>query len=365
MQKKVIIAALDWGLGHATRMIPIVQYFIANDWKVILASSGNAAIMWQQKFPNIEITELPAYNFNYSHNSMLVNVISQIPKIRKVIRAENALIRKLVLEHKPILIISDNRYGVYHNDVKSVFITHQLQVLPPNRLSFSTPIIRVLHEQFINKFTQIWVPDFAGENNLSGKLSHGFTSKLDVKFIGPISRFEEIKNNKELDRSKYPNILAIISGPEPSRTDLEKLLISKLRNYKGKSVILLGKPKKDSIVENDNLKIYNHLQDDEFKAELLNADLVIARSGYSTIMDLYNLKKKAVFIPTPGQTEQEYLAEKFYNDGMFYTMKQSGFDLNTAINKQIDYGGFTTSFNTISINFSIEFSKVIKDLLPY
>ncbi len=339
MHKKVIIAALDWGLGHATRMIPIVQYYIDKGWQPILASSGDAAILWQQRFPNKTVYNLPAYNFTYKHKTMVGNVLSQVPKIKKAIKAENAYIDKLVDEHKPELIISDNRYGVYHSRVKSVFITHQLQVLPPSALSFSSAILRKLHELFIGNFTEVWVPDFGEENNLSGKLSHGFESKLNIKYIGPLSRFKFANelSHKE-SHNKLPNIVALVSGPEPARGEFEAILRKQLGDYKGNYVLLLGKPGEVN-AESDN-KIYNHLQDSELEREFQAADLLISRSGYSTIMDLYNLRKKAVFIPTPGQTEQEYLADRFMGLGMFFTMPQGEFNLNIAIEEYNKYSGF-------------------------
>ena len=355
MQQKVIISALDWGLGHATRMIPIVRYFIANDWKIILASSGEAAALWQQQFPDLEFVELPAYDFEYSRKSMIANVISQLPKLKKAIGKEHEIINELVENHKPNLIISDNRYGVYHADVHSVFITHQLQIIPPSSLSFTQDILRKMHEMFIKKFDQVWVPDFDGKDNLSGKLSHGFNTGLDVKYIGPLSRFN-ISIVKARTSKELPNILVLISGPEPSRSIFEKLIIQQLSNYDGESVLLRGKPSEGEIEPNGNIDIYNHLSDDKLLKIIDKSDLIIARSGYSTIMDLFYLKKQAIFVPTPGQTEQEYLANRFMNSDTFLNMQEKEFDLQKAIKEYGKYGGF----NDIE---EYDLSKILTDTI--
>ncbi len=355
MQQKVIISALDWGLGHATRMIPIVRHFIANDWKIILASSGEAAALWLQQFPDLEFIELPAYDFEYSRKSMIANVISQLPKLKKAIGNEHEIINELVENHKPNLIISDNRYGVYHADVHSVFITHQLQIIPPVSLSFTQDILRKMHEQFIKKFDQVWVPDFDGKDNLSGKLSHGFNTALDVKYIGPLSRFSIAKLNGRTSK-ELPNILVLISGPEPSRSNFEKLIIQQLSNYDGESVLLRGKPSEGEIEPNGNIDIYNHLSDDKLLKIIEKSDLIIARSGYSTIMDLFYLKKQAIFVPTPGQTEQGYLANRFMNSDMFLNMQEKEFDLQKAIKEYGKYDGF----NDIE---EYDLSKILSDII--
>ena len=362
MRKKVIISALDWGLGHATRMIPIVQYFIANDWKVILASSGEAAVLWQQRFANLEFVDLPAYDFMYSHKSMVANVISQLPKLNKAISKEHKIIENLVAEHKPDLIISDNRYGVYHSDVRSVFVTHQLQIIPPEAISFTQDILRKMHERFINKFDQVWVPDFEGEGNLSGKLSHGFDTSLDVRYIGALSRFTYSKP-KAIENKELPNILVLISGPEPSRSNFEKLIIEKLINYSGDSVVLRGKPSEDIFESRNGIEIYNHLPDDKLINVIDKSDVIIARSGYSTIMDLFYIKKQAIFVPTPAQTEQEYIADRFMKSGMFLNMPERDFDLQKAIREYSKYSGFS-DMDSVSFDLSKTLSSIIETIKP-
>ncbi len=362
MQKKVIIAALDWGLGHATRMIEIVQYFIDNNWQPILASSGDAALLWRQKFPELITYELPAYDFKYNYKSMVANVVSQIPKINKAINKENIEIDKLVKEHSPDLIISDNRYGVYHPSVYSIFVTHQLQILPPDKLSFTEPILLKLHEKFISDFNQIWIPDYGGNNNLSGKLSHDINAYNNVKYIGPLSRFKSSAPNHIIEKKKLPRVLAILSGPEPSRSDFEDILLSQLKGYEGESVLLRGKPASEENIDTGKHKVYSHLDDKAFYNEIQNSDLIIMRSGYSSIMDIFRLKKIAVLVPTPGQTEQEYLANSLMKSSRFFMMPQSEFDLNTAIDNYTNYSGFDQNMEAISDSLTNDINMILKDI---
>ncbi len=363
MPKKVIISVLDWGLGHATRSFELIQYFIDNNWQVTLAASGDAAKVLQQKFPILDYYDLPSYNFGYSYKSMVGNVVSQLPRITKVIKEENKVLNSLIEEISPDLIVSDNRYGIYHSEIPSVFISHQLRIQPPSNFSFSQPILWKIHKKFIKKFDQIWVPDYGGEDNISGDLSHNIDTSLDIKYLGPLSRFKSAVPNEEKRTIALPNILAIVSGPEPSRSDFEELLISQLEQYEGKSVLLRGKPGEMHRIDNSKVQIYNHLNDDEFVQEFEAADLVIVRSGYSSIMDIFRLKKKAVFIPTPGQTEQEYLAEKLMQEQRFFSMSQDEFNLNTALINYSEYTGFDQNMESMTDSLKNELDDLLKHLL--
>lgn len=363
MPKKVIVSVLDWGLGHATRMFELIQYFIDNNWHVTIASSGDAAIVLQQKFPTTDFNSLPSYNFEYSYTSMVRNVVSQLPKISKVIKEENLVLNSIIEEISPNLIVSDNRYGIYSSKIPSVFISHQLRIQPPLNLSFTQPILWKLHEKFLSKFDQIWVPDYGGDENISGDLSHNIDTSLNIKYIGPLSRFKSAIPIDEVSNKELPNILALLSGPEPSRTELEELLTYQLEKYGGKSVLLRGKPGDLHRTESSKIQIYNHLNDDEFEKEFNAADIIIVRSGYSSIMDIFRLKKKAVFIPTPGQTEQEYLAEKLMNEQRFFYMAQEEFDLNTALNKYSEYTGFDHNMESITDSLNNELDELLKRLL--
>lgn len=295
-QKKIIIAPLNWGLGHATRCIPIIKAMISFGFTPIIASDGLALQLLQKEFPEVEVLKLPSYNIFYGKNIRL-SLALQTFKIQKAVRLEQKLIKKFVEKNKDIIgIISDGRFGVRSKKVKSVYITHQLNVLSGKTTFFTTKI----HQRIIKKFDECWVPDFVG-SEFSGKLSK--TSKINVKFLGMLSRFEKKALPKNID------ILAIVSGVEPNRTLFENKLKQELTKVSGNVVLICGKVQKtQSISTESNLTIYNFVLSNELENLLNSAKIVVCRSGYSSVMDLATLHKRVIFVPTKGQTEQEYLA---------------------------------------------------------
>lgn len=349
--QKVLIAVLDWGLGHASRMIPVIEYFNSHGYVVAFATSGSALTLLKNRFPDLQFFELPAYNMVYKHKSMIWDMALQLPKIVKLRKQENKSLKSILSKFKADLIISDNRYGFYNKHIPSVFITHQLQILAPDFLSFVNPLLKKIHFNLMSNFTQIWVPDFYGENSLTGKLSNIENPPERVKFIGPLSRFSKIEQveNKNNDNN-YKSILVILSGPEPARTNLENKILSQLEQFQSKSTLLRGLPANTGILKTNITEVYNHLEDKELLPLIENADVVISRSGYSTIMDMFYLRKKCIFIPTPGQTEQEYLARRFMNLNMFFSQSESNFDLKEALENVNSFSGFEEN---ISFSFSV------------
>lgn len=321
-KSKIIIAPLNWGLGHATRCFPLIKKFLDFHASVLIASDGPALTWLKGEFgDSCKYLEIPSYNIHYRYTSMSINVILQYPKIWNAIRSEKKAIKKVVNDFCPDLIISDNRYGVYHKDIKSVFITHQLNLVKGNPLSkllFSAKI-----QSWISPFNEIWVPDFHNRK-LTGKLSYSKNQKL--KFIGPLTRFN-------LKDESQKHILCILSGPEPQRTNLENKLIENLKNIEYSVVIVRGteKPLNKKI---NNITIINLANKYQLETLINNAALIISRSGYTTIMDLYESGKKAIFIPTPGQVEQEYLAEFHNNTKRWETINQDSIETKLLVTIQ-------------------------------
>lgn len=341
---KVLISALDWGLGHATRIIPIINYFKQENWSIAIASSGEALHLLKNTFPELIAFELPSYKVKYTQKSMMLNMLHQLPKFKNAIKNEHLITQEILQDFKADLIISDNRYGVYNVNIPSVIISHQLQILPPKSLGFSQSALYHLHQKIMSPFAQIWVPDFESEANLGGKLSHAKQNSEKVRYIGPLSRFVNQKPSaaKRKDGEEL-KILAWVSGPEPERENFENILMEQLALLKGKHTLLRGLPSQSNIKNNSNISIYNHMEDSELVKLLPKIDLIICRSGYSSIMDLYYLQKKAVFVPTPSQTEQEYLAQKLLEDSKFYSQKQSDFNINSILDNYNNYSGFEDS----------------------
>ncbi len=355
---KIIVAALDWGLGHASRMIPIIEYFLRKDYQVAIASSGNALKLLQNRFPDLLSFELSSYNIEYKHSSMVWEMTRQLPKIFKVRNTENQQLKRILNDFDADLIISDNRYGFYNKKIKSIFITHQLQILGPKSFSFINPILKKLHIRLLSRFEQIWVPDFYGSNSLAGVLSNVDNISANIKYIGPLSRFYKVKSNSSNVLNEINNIVVILSGPEPARTIFENKIIFQLEDFNGKLVLLRGVPNNKEVIINDRIEVYNHLNDDKLLPILQEADVVISRSGYSSLMDMYFLSKKSIFIPTKGQTEQEYLAERFMSKKMFYSQKEENLDLKLALSEVKKYSGFVDKQN---ISFDI-IDKALEEL---
>ena len=335
-KKRILVSPLDWGIGHATRCIPVINALISHNYEVVIAADGRPLHLLITEFPDLEIVRFPGYNIKYSkYLPMSVSMLLQLPKLLWNIKKEHEALNQIIIDYKIDGIISDNRFGLFSKKVPSVFITHQLQI---QSLYFSNQIRR-FNYKYINKFDACWIMDDEQEN-LAGDLSKPSVLPRNSTYIGLQSRFEKREEVKKYD------FLAIVSGPEPQRTILEKGLIKALKGRKEKSLISLGKPELNTSEQIGNLTIKSHLNAKDLNEIILQSDLIICRSGYSTIMDLAKLEKKAFFIPTPGQTEQEYLAENFMQEGICFAQKQSEFDLEKAISESTNYNGFATSDNS-------------------
>ena len=333
MVKKVLICPLDWGLGHATRCVPVVWELQKAGAEVLIASSGNALQFLKQEFPALSFFELPAYNPEYPVTaSMSLKMMAQLPKFISVVKKEHHLTEKLVSENKIDIVISDNRYGCWSSKVKSIFITHQANLLMPSGFEWLDPFINFFGHQYIARFREVWIPAEPGNG-----LTTPFKSKrnLNEKYIGWLSRFK-LRSGVE---QKY-KIIALVSGPEPQRSIFENLLIKELKATGLNSLLVEGKPKEPFHKKDGCVEIVHHLPSTELEEAILASELVISRSGYSTVMDLIALGKKAIFVPTPGQTEQEYLAKELERIKVASFCKQGEFNLAEALKRSMQFKGF-------------------------
>jgi len=319
-KKRILVAPLNWGIGHATRCIPIIFELEKNNFEVIIAASGRSLDLLSCEFPKIQFIKFEDYKISYSSSiPMALNICLQIPKIIFGIYNENNQLNTIIKKFKIDGVISDNRFGLFSKKTPSVFITHQLKI----RSSFLENIIQKINYYFINKFTECWIPDYQ-EDGIAGELSHPKENTKNHIYIGPLSRFK--KNNS---KPQY-DILAIVSGPEPQRSIFEKILTSQLIEHKKDSLLVQGKPESKYYDKINNLTIKSHLSAIELNQAILNSKLVICRSGYSTIMDLITLEKNAILVPTPGQTEQEYLAQYLSQENLFQHQNQKTFSISLA-----------------------------------
>ena len=337
-QKHILVGVLDWGLGHATRSIPIIKCLLANQCNVSVAGNGSSLQLLKQEFPQLIFHELPSYGITYpTHRFFFLHVLTRVPRIFNVIQMERKKVQILVEENNIDAIISDNRYGCYSDKVPSVLITHQLNIQLPAALKWSTKWLNNLNRRLINKFSECWVPDFHG-SPITGKLTE--SNMPTLKFIGTLSRFVYTDSDME-DGS----IVGLVSGPEPQREIFEKLLKKEFNKLNRKCWIVRGLPFQQSDeVRVGNVTFIAHASASALQQIINRADIIISRSGYSTLMDLHRLgKKNVIFIPTPGQTEQEYLAHLMEAKKVAYTQSQDKLDIKYAIQKVKEYTGFDAS----------------------
>lgn len=322
--KTILIGALNWGLGHATRCIPIINALQARGLQVILASDGAALDLWREHYPSLPWVELPSYDIQYPSSNMVWNMLWQLPKIKRAICSEYQQTATIVEEHAIDAIIADNRYGLRHVDRPSIFISHQLHLALPCWVL--PPLVNALHQRYIKAFDACWVPDEAGANNLAGDLAH--PAIHGVEYIGALSRFLPIQPLEQ-----QWDVLAVLSGPEPQRQYFEDALKEQLLALPYKSLLVRGKP---SCQKRQQIGELLYQQDFMHQAALQQAfgesRWVIARSGYSTLLDLATLQvPRALLVPTPGQTEQEYLALRLAQQGRCVSQKQASLNLKRGL----------------------------------
>ncbi len=311
MQKQdtILFCPLNWGLGHATRIVPLINKSISEGHNVIIGANGVALSFLQQEFPKIECVRLKGFNVSYwTKPFFVVGLLLQMPLFYFSILIEHLGIKRLVKQKNITKIISDNRYGLRSSSTKNIIITHQLFIKLPKAFRVFEPFTHYITRKLLQKFHECWVPDYAEqERSLSGELSHGKPVWDNVKYIGPLSRFQDFK--EESTAKSYPDVLIIISGPEPQRSYFEKEMEKRFSGTEKEVLMVCGKPQISQEIFDDNTKKVNHLSTQELFQHLTNCKQIISRSGYSTIMDLHVLNRTAEIIPTPGQSEQEYLAE--------------------------------------------------------
>jgi hypothetical protein len=282
--------------------------------------------MLQQEFPGLRFVVLPSYSPRYQkHGPMMPTLAVQLSHWRQVIRAEREVLDDFLDDAPHDAIISDNRYGLRSPHIPSVLVTHQLRFMLHPR-PVRTLANLALH-RLIERFDEVWIPDLEdADASLGGNMSHA-PMNVHTRFIGFLSRFESVTHQSD---SEY-KVLAILSGPEPQRTLLERVLLRQLPNLTSKTLLVRGLPGSTQATTEGLLTIRNHLPAVVLAAIIGGAELVISRAGYSTIMDLLYLRKRALLVPTPGQPEQGYLTKQLMDRNWFLFRSQRQLDLPTAM----------------------------------
>ena len=354
----LLFSPLDWGLGHVTRSMPLLKEFIENGWEVVVACNSTQKKVLEAELPALKYTLRRPLNMKYGQNSLLtrVKVGFQLLKILIQINEEKRWTSHFLRHNHVDAILSDNCYGVFSPSVPSIFITHQLR--PRSGLGdFTDLIVQRLLNKYINCFNECWIPDYKDGKTLSGSLSHfGKFPQTPVKYIGALSRLKCIQKN---DGSLF-DLLVIISGPEPQRTIFEQLVASEISgmHQRGKNlsvVVIRGLPDVPVAQLNCRARQFNHISAEQLSELASSAKFVLSRSGYTTIMDMFKLKKNLIVVPTPGQTEQEYLAQHLQKNKIAVVAEQKNFSLEKAIQKA---ESFDYNFPDVDMNY---YKKVVKD----
>ena len=347
--KKILVCPLNWGLGHATRCVPLIRCFLQEGKDVVIAADGYPLQLLRDEFPQLTFVEFPSYKIRYGKgNSQIWAMLKYLPDIITGIFKEHQKLKKIVAGHNIDTVFSDNRFGLWHSKIRSIYMTHQLMIKMPKSLTVFEPLVAAFHRFFIKKYDLCLVPDEWENGGWAGDLTHKYALPENVKFIGILSRFTSppsplsilqlrsvtAKEGESLtDKcNSLPceegevtdvNIFAVISGIEPQRSIFENILIDELSRKDFKSLIVSGLPKKEKTEKQiGNVKIVSHLSSGEMKYYLQNTPTVICRSGYSSVMDLAVLGRSAVLVPTPGQTEQEYLGGYLSENKDFICVRQ-------------------------------------------
>jgi spore coat polysaccharide biosynthesis predicted glycosyltransferase SpsG len=343
----ILICPLEWGLGHAARMIPLARCLRDMDNNITIASGEEHLSLFRNELPGLSYINFTGFKPSYSRFlPQYLSLFFKIPVLLFHIIAEHQALNKIITKYDIDIIISDNRFGLWNKKITSVYITHMPLIPFPKPLKFLEPAGVFLHSKIIKKYSLCFIPDLPGELNLTGRLAHGIRLTDNVRYIGILSRFQIPDPGLTANPLRVHRNTVILSGPEPQREILKQKLVAILKDKEPHTIMFEGKPGKSGDTNSDgNITFYYHQPAPIMKEIIETSDNIISRSGYTTIMELVSLNSTALIIPTPGQTEQEYLAEYLSGKGWFCTQIQSKINaenlicpgrsvLHTEINRQ-------------------------------
>lgn len=351
---RVLVAPLDWGLGHSTRCIPIIKELELQGCQVYIAADSQSYSLLHKEFPQTVFLRYKGYEIEYSRRQQFFTskLIVQIPRIFFRVLQEKRWLKNTIKKYGINAIISDNRFGMHNKNIPCVYITHQLYIKTGNQ--FIERMAQKIHYHFIKKYKVCWVPDLK-KNGLAGELSHPKKLLPNIIYIGPLSRFCKIAGAEEI----Y-DLLVIISGPEPQRTIFENEILQQLKTIQERIFLIRGLPDQNNKPENfNNVIIENHLNAMELNEMIERSKVVLCRSGYTSVMDLSALQKKAIFIPTPAQREQEYLSKFLTEKGYFFSMDQKNFSVHKALQLSANY-----HFNIPEIHAN-QYKTTVKEFVSF
>lgn len=323
VKRKILISPLNWGFGHAGRMIPVALALKRMGHDIVVGIDDTLVPAMKIELPGIPVIAIKGVRVRYSRFiPQYAAVLLQTPKILASAIREHTSLRRVIAEVNPDIIISDNRFGFFNKSAFCVYITHMLRIPFPKPFRFLEPAGVLFHRLIIRRYSMCLVPDMPGETNLSGKLSHNVSNTVSPLFMGILSRFSTEEDSPISPEIKKPYTCLILSGPEPQRTILfRKAAEAAVKNRK-RLVVLSVTPLKSELNENNLITIKVNQPSAVLRHYITNCERVICRSGYTALMELISLRKGAIIVPTPGQTEQEYLGDYMHGRFGFVTVRQ-------------------------------------------
>jgi len=320
----ILICPLEWGLGHAARMIPVARKLLQMNHRVFIGSGEEHLAMFRSELPDVECIQFPGFKPVFSRFiPQYLSMFIRIPWLFYHIAVEHFLLKKIIDRYSIDAVISDNRFGLWNRNIKTAYFTHQLRIPFPRPFRCLEPAGILFHRIITSKYSLCLVPDLPGEINFTGRLSHDLKTGQNVRYTGILSRFYDSHDDKESGHPDRVSYAVILSGPQPRKDMLERKLVKILCRKDADAIFLRGRPSaKPEKTVSENLVFYSHLPAGKMKQILTGSRFIISRSGYSTVMELISLNRSALLIPTPGQTEQEYLGEYLSAKGWFTVLPE-------------------------------------------
>jgi hypothetical protein len=358
-QQNILICPLEWGLGHAGRMIALATKLREMGYNILFGAGEKQLSFLRTEMPGLTYISFPGFSPGYSgFLPQYLALLLKIPLLLYHIILEHIRLKRIIPEYAIDIVISDNRFGLWNRHIKTVYVTHQPLIPLPKPFAWFESIGLMLHRLVINRYSFCFIPDLPGDLNVSGRLSHGLKLPRNTRFIGILSRFSGLSSSGNGSPVSFRHNTVILSGPEPQRGILEKKLADILKDREHPAVILCGEPDMPAdTIRSGNIIYFNHLPGIAMKEVISESEAIITRSGYTTIMELISLNCSALLIPTPGQTEQEYLARYLSKNGWFAAVSQRELNRVTPLPSINSKWG-----NEITVESGVLLEKALKEM---
>lgn len=354
-KNKLLFAISSLWLGHATRTSVVINHFLKKWFEIDIISFWNALNFLKSEFDGKKINFIELVDYPHLERwkwwKFYFYLIFDVVKTTFIIKKENNFVASI--ENNYDFIFSDCRYWVYSKKVPSFLLNHQLAFVMPKWMWFLQWFTDYINIKYLKNFNCLFIPDFENiDNSLAGNLSHpNWINKINHKYIWILSSFTGSKKEKT---EKIDFLFTISWYLSEYKDDFINKLLEQSKKLKWKKVFILWDAKNNYKKElENNITIYSFASWDLRKNLFLNAEIIISRAWYTTIMDLVELSKKAILFPTPNQTEQEYLV-KFLSENNLYVFWWDDSNLIELVKKADNSNIYNTKNKTENSLLNIE-----------